>query len=64
MCASHPNHFSFAFYAGPAVRGCLLVIHTVVTHSRTVVHVMYYTDNVAMPTSRENHRMHTCSIAS
>ena len=30
---------------GPAIQRCLLVIHTIVTHSRTVVHVTYYTAN-------------------
>ena len=29
--------------ASPAIQRCLQVIHTTVTHSRTVVHAMYYT---------------------
>ena len=30
---------------GPAIQRCLLVIHTIATHSRTAVHVTYYTAN-------------------
>ena len=48
--------------AGPAIQRCLLVIHTIVTHSSTVVHITYYMANVAVPTSRERRRTHACSI--
>ena len=46
--------------AGPDIQRCLQVIHTIVTHSRTVVHVMYYTANVAAPAGRERRRTHAC----
>ena len=33
--------------AGPAIQRFLRVIHKIVTQSRTVVHITYYTANVA-----------------
>ena len=54
--------YCYCFYL--SIQLCLLVIHTVVTHSRTVVHVTYYTVNVAVLAGRESRRMHACNTAS
>ena len=45
--------------AGTAIQRCL---RTIVIHSLTVAHVMYYRANVAAPAGRERHHMDACCI--
>ena len=47
---------------GHAIQRCLLVIHTIVTHSCTVVHVTYYTANADGRPQRKPPHAQQCSI--